>query len=353
MLFNIKRGIVIFINVKEGRKNTLLDQKIEILADILKDYRVSELRNPKKENITLWLSQFSPQNQEIILDEMINICNKLYLTEMEVDNFLKGLVSNEKLTNSDSKSFWSNVSLLNIQQNGHSQSIMVSKFQKIIFDETGITVAINDNTKSNFIYVDDFLFTGNRLYQDISNYFHTEATGKIDIIYIGYFKQGQYYNGNRLKANFKNINIQFWRMFELENNTNCQNQSHILWPIENIKGNIEVVSFLKHYGDKDHTIYRNLDQPKGPYCESDNLFSSEYNRQILEKEFTLAGLKIINKIGIGYWKPLGFSPFNNLGFGAMVFSYRNCPNNTPLCLWWGDWNGNSIWYPLFQRETYK
>ena len=53
------------------------------------------------------------------------------------------------------------------------------------------------------------------------------------------------------------------------------------------------------------------------------------------------------------WKPLGISSFPGFGFGALLFSYRNCPNNTPLAFWWGDWNGNSTWYPLFQRKTYQ
>lgn len=329
----------------------MYDEKIEQLAEILKDYRANELLNPKKENIKLWLNQFSLGNQEIILDEMINICNKLYLTEIEIDDFLKGLVTNEKLTNHNPKHFWSNISLLNIQQNGNSQNMLVTKFQKIIFDEIGISVAVNDNTKNNYIYVDDFLFTGNRLFQDITKNFDINVNAKIDIIYIAYFKQGQYYNNKRLINNFKNIDFKFWRMAGLENNINCQNQSHILWPTENIKQDIDVINFLNNY-TKDQTIYRNINQPKGPYCESFDIFSNEHNRQILEKEFTLAGLKIISKIGISHWKPLGFSPFNNLGFGAMVFSYRNCPNNTPLCLWWGDWDHNSIWYPLFQRKTY-
>lgn len=327
------------------------EEKIKKLANILKDYRANELLNPKKENITLWLNQFSVINRETILDEMINICNKLYLTELETNDFLKALVLNEKLTNSNSKAYWSNVSLLNIQKNGNSQNTMLEKFKKIIFQEIGIQVAINDFSKTNYIYLDDFLFTGHRLHQDITETFNINVTAKVDIIYIGYFKQGQYYYSEQLRKKYSNITFTFWRMIELENNSNCQNQSCILWPTENIKQYTDVANFLSHY-QNDNTIYRNLEQPKGYYCEDDSPFSSEINRQILEKEFTLAGLKIINKIGSSNWKPLGFSPFNNLGFGAMLFSYRNCPNNTPLCLWWGDWNNNQVWYPLFQRKTY-
>jgi hypothetical protein len=35
-----------------------------------------------------------------------------------------------------------------------------------------------------------------------------------------------------------------------------------------------------------------------------------------------------------------------LGFGSLIVTFRNCPNNTPLALWAGD-----PWYPLFPRIT--
>ena len=36
----------------------------------------------------------------------------------------------------------------------------------------------------------------------------------------------------------------------------------------------------------------------------------------------------------------------SLGFGSLVVTFRNCPNNAPLALWAGD-----PWYPLFPRRT--
>jgi hypothetical protein len=157
------------------------------------------------------------------------------------------------------------------------------------------------------------------------------------------------------KNNPNNLQVKFWRLLELENNTNCHNTSHILWPIENIKKNKEVEKYLALHDSP--MLFRDLKKPNGYHCEK-NIFSSETNRQILEEEFTLAGIKINNAMSDDlskrkYWKPLGVSSFSGLGFGALVFSYRNCPNNTPLAFWWGDWNEGNIWYPLFQRKTYS
>jgi hypothetical protein len=55
-------------------------------------------------------------------------------------------------------------------------------------------------------------------------------------------------------------------------------------------------------------------------------------------------------------RPLGFGPFG-VGFGSLFVTYRNCPNNAPLALWWGDPDADpshpfSKWRPLVPRKTY-
>ena len=67
----------------------------------------------------------------------------------------------------------------------------------------------------------------------------------------------------------------------------------------------------------------------------------------------VAGIKIINQCNTDI-PPLGFSSFKGFGFGGNVYSYRNIPNNTPLCLWWGNPNNNGLgdWYPLMMRTVY-
>ena len=329
---------------------------INELAEIFKDYREDEHLNPKPKNIEMWISQFSEENQKTILEEMIHICNQRYLTEEEVNTFLKKLITNEKVTNNEPEAFWKKVSLLQVQTDGDSQNVMVKKIQDLILSEIGVLVDINNKDKEHFIYIDDFLFTGARLRNDLTKWFETAPKkSKLDIIYVGYYKSGHFYTSKKwMKSNNPNeIDITFWRLLELENNTNCQNSSHNLFPVEKAIMNSEVENYLSM---QEGYKLRDISQSKGYYCE-DTIFSSETNRQVLEKEFTLAGLKINSTFHESktkkYWKPLGISSFNGLGFGALLFTYRNCPNNTPLALWWGDWKDNHVWYPLLQRKTYK
>ena len=88
-------------------------------------------------------------------------------------------------------------------------------------------------------------------------------------------------------------------------------------------------------------------------------FSSEDVRMLLDREMLLDGMLIrsFSQSPSRALSPLGFSAYG-LGFGSMIVTYRNCPNNTPLALWWGDPEAPSNhpfsrWYPLLPRKTYN
>jgi hypothetical protein len=67
-----------------------MEKLVTQLTGILKDYRSDERLNPAPQIIKKWISQFTQQNQQIILKEMIHIFNKMYVSEQEVDEFLLG-----------------------------------------------------------------------------------------------------------------------------------------------------------------------------------------------------------------------------------------------------------------------
>ena len=285
------------------------------------------------------------------------ILNKTYISEERINNFLLELITSKKLINNNPKLFWSNVSLLNIQKDGQSQNIMVEKFKKLLWKQLKVNVAVNDYSKLHYIYLDDFLFSGMKLRTDLITFMqYAPHKAKLDIIYIGYFTSGQYYVKDvwLKKNNSKEINLNIWRLIKLENKNNCQNLSDILLPTNDIL-NYDIVN--KYLQKQEKYTIRDINQQTKHYCGGNNIFSSEEHRIIMEREFTIAGLKINSSIHDEkkklYWKPLGITPLKGLGFGAMVLTYRNCPNNTPLALWWGDWSDNAIWIPLFQRKTYE
>ena len=281
----------------------------------------------------------------------------MYISEQAIDTFLLNLITNQNLTNNNPNQYWKNVSLLNIQKDGESQDIMVQKFKMLVKNKLNIDIAVNDYSKHQYIYIDDFLFSGKKLQTDLITFMNlAPQNANIIAIYVGVFTSGEYYVKDRwLKENnSKNINFDIWRLYGLENKNICQNVADVLLPTSNILQFENVNQYLK---EQSQYILRDISQQPNRYCEGNHIFSSEENRQIIEKEFTLAGLKINSSIRDTrkrlFWKPLGLTSFHGLGFGAMVTTYRNCPNNTPLALWWGDWNDNNTWTPLFMRKTYN
>jgi len=173
---------------------------------------------------------------------------------------------------------------------------------------------------------------------------------------------GKWWVENRLKnlakEKGKKISFTYWsfKQARLENRLKYKNSSDILWPTEEILSIPEIAEYIEEQDPEKNKIkFRDKDS-----SGKSKFFSSEENRRIIEQEFTLAGLKIRSfsaspSISL---KPLGFSPFVGFGFGAIVTTYRNCPNNCPLALWWGSPNASqnhplSKWYPLLERKTYE
>jgi hypothetical protein len=89
---------------------------------------------------------------------------------------------------------------------------------------------------------------------------------------------------------------------------------------------------------------------------STQLFSSEDARHVVEQAFLKKGAYIYSlpQDPAQSMRPLGYSRLRSPGFGSTVVTYRNCPNNAPLVLWWGDPSGGAPlnqWTPLLPRRT--
>ena len=149
----------------------------------------------------------------------------------------------------------------------------------------------------------------------------------------------------------KELDLTIWAALRVENRRARRNRSEVLWP-----AGIPDAAELQAYMAEEEKFPFEPRQPGGVLEHP--VFSSEEGRQLLERELLLAGMRIrsFSQNPSRALRPLGFSPFG-LGFGSMIVTYRNCPNNTPLALWWGDPDAApehpfSKWYPLLPRKTY-
>jgi hypothetical protein len=198
------------------------------------------------------------------------------------------------------------------------------------------------------------MFSGGRVGYDLEQWINKDAPqiARVHVIVAAFHTSGHFFVERKLKdvakATGKNIKIEFWRALKIENRKAYKNNSGVLWPA--VIPEIEAVQTYLALPSKFPFEPRQPGVLAGP-------FLSESGRQILESEFLIAGIKIrsLSENPKPVMRPLGFSPFG-LGFGSTIVTYRNCPNNCPLALWWGDpeaTSGALHWYPLLPRTGYS
>lgn len=333
------------------------DELLESIANTTSSYREGEIDEPDAAHIDRWARQFAPDNQELFLREFDHVIKQTFLTRDEVMSFLERLITNERLVGEDPSDYWSKANLLRIQRNGQSQREMVDLFEQSLLKKLGLKLDECGSPEGEYIYLDDVLFTGGRVATDLGAWIKSEAPENaiVNIIVMALHTYGEWrLKSNRLKKSIedsgKRISVEYWRGVTLQNQFARRSRADVLWPSE-IPDDHEVEAYHAYINSLDRYPF----QPRTPNGHL-GIFSSEEGRKLLESEFLKAGVAIRSKTQNpkDFLRPLGCNNFG-LGFGSLITTYRNCPNNTPLALWWGDpeaTEGALHWYPLLPRKTY-
>ncbi|WP_218951771.1 hypothetical protein [Acinetobacter sp. YH12041] len=296
-------------------------------------------------HVYTWLKQFDPDEQENLVRITANLLQKAYIEKNYEQQFIEKQFENELIRRGNLIA-----TPLTIQRNGESQKTMVGFYNKLV-EEKGL-----EYDTQNYLYLDDFMFSGGRVFNDLSNYIPLiKRNITIIVLVIGWHTSGQYYQANALGKKIEkhnkenNLNIELkWLSIEnlrLENRLIYNNRSDVLWPMEQTLDLPELMT-RKIPGFKYRT----------GFIES-KIFDNHNDRIFLEKICLKYGFKIIDRCTNVHktTRPLGNSKFD-YGFGGLIFNYRNCPNNTPLIFWWGSNDPHHFmsrqWYPLMPRRVY-
>lgn len=314
------------------------------------------------ERVLHWVEQLPEEHRSAVLNEMSHVLGKTYVSEKRMGKFLLNAVQNKELTKSNPAEFWSDTELLDIQQRGASQREMLVPLRAQM-NSLGIEPrpAGQDGT-ANFVYLDDCIFTGSHMLNDLTAWINDRAPEKATVFVLTTFVHaGALYRAKKAKRNLyevarqanKRISLAFWRIGELEDRLWYSRTSDVLRPKAALQ-NVAVQAYInslqpeleeaKAKYKKDFKLsWRDGDDP-GAY----GVFSSGAGRALLEDQLLIAGcearLQCTNLIQSV--RPLGYQYLTSLGFGGTVVTYRNCPNNCPLAWWAGD-----PWFPLFPRRT--
>ncbi len=345
------------------------EANLVLLSDIIKDYRKGELKFTIGANhINKWLSQFSPENQDVILQETLNVFQEWYFSNEDVDGIIDNIPEylQKKYAYQTIQSVCQSVCFLNIQRDGNSQHTMVSRFAERIreryniFIKTSIEAGIN-----HYVYFDDGLYTGSRARKDIKWIICSLPKGStLEVFYIVACESAFSYTKKIASKKAEQCGITLlmhtWKCL-CDVKTSEWSQDGVerwctrydcLWPMPSLEKNEYIDAYVKNLSISDRA--RNFLFRKSNWANDAGIFTSVENRAIVEKEFLLHGIKILESVteGKGIY-PLGYNVYPSLGSGSFCSFDMNISNTCPLVLWWGN---NTVkgdvldnWYPLLPR----
>lgn len=308
------------------------------LATILSDYRQGEITARSPDLIDAWLKQFPAQIQEPLLEGLIHVFGTTYISKAAFNAFLSSLASSNKFsTTLNPQEYWRTVRFLDIQQGGSSQKDILGMFDNILRATHGFGIADADGTNGDFIYLDDCVGTGSRVRSDICKWLETDAphTSTIHVI-TPVLYQGSWWIDDRIRdtaaANGKTVTLQKWRLnhFDLENRRARRNIADVLWPTQ-VPIDADVQAYANQLQSLGHPFECRAPGNKG----SSPIFADDTQKQLIEQAMLVRGCQIRRECGSlpDRARPLGYQTLDSFGFGSMVVTYRNCPNNCPLALW--------------------
>lgn len=340
------------------------------IAEIIKGFRQDSIEiEMNQEHVHKWISQFSPDTQNIILEETLHILKEWYFPKDKINLFLDKMMDylkseNENATDEEPMKdiyFW------NIQESGKSQSQLVEMLNDRVNQKYGCGIRTGKLiSEKYYVYLDDGLYTGSRLRKDIKRCIEMIPEGsRIDVIYMIACQSGLDFSKRILEelCKTKNIKINILRWREICNNKKIKRHDNgvsyepiqdCLWPSSKLSKLPEISAYVEKLeeikGKKVYYCFRNAG-----YKYTAGIFSNLVNRDIVEEEFLKKGIAITQNIQEhkGLY-PLGYNLTPSLGFGSFCATDLNISNTCPIVLWWGNVieKGNELdcWYPLLPRR---
>ena len=341
----------------------------------IRDYRVEfgDGSEMTKSRIKEWINQFHEEDRVIILEELKNIFSSRYLSRNNVlevwDDILTKLAKAHNFE--DIKSFLLNCHFIRTQQKGKSQYALLEILAVFIQDKYNISIEeCGSLSKKYSIYVDDVLCTGLTFKNDIvkwskeefsSNKSNYEAISDGSTILIccyiflhtkNFYKKIKQIRYEKLEKIANILRDSMWAIW-IDNSINESSKLEILLPRQDlasekilayeneIKSKVDIYTSEKGY-TTENEFYRNSNIPT-----KEVFFTTADNRSKIETIFLEKGIDILKNANVNNdrMRALGYSipSHKNFGFGALCFTWRSIPNNTPLVFWY---NGGGF-LPLF------
>lgn len=155
---------------------------LESIATTIADYRQSEITAINSDHVEQWVNQFGrfgfdKDAQIIILEQMNCILDKYYISRIKAQEFLTKVLTSQKLFGNNPAAIIRNIKFLQIQTVGSSQNDLLSLSDQIIQNEYKLTLKNCGQSPVAYVYLDDCLFSGNRVRRDIGAWLPNAVKG--------------------------------------------------------------------------------------------------------------------------------------------------------------------------------
>jgi hypothetical protein len=316
------------------------------IATLIQDYRYRDGLNLTPESVERWLAQFDPGAVHSLASGVARLFERFYFSELRVRLSLRKLLgSKPKGFAQDAAEFWGRVRLVDVQKVGSSQREMLRLLGEEATAKFGSSFRFGGPDSQAHLYMDDFVFSGARLKDDLNQWAATFMRGRVKTLYVYHLARHTYGEYSVCKSWLpkspwaSTIQVHFNKAQQVENRKTYAQSSEVLWPSVTC-GSLGFPSF-----DSPDVVLRS------PASRPSKLWGAPGEREVIEREILTAGCKILNGCQTNQ-KPLGFSPFSP-GFGSFCASFLNCPNNAPVALWWSLATGTvkKPWFPLMLRRV--
>ncbi len=337
-------------------------KSIQHIYDIIKDYRIeySDGSRISKSRIKKWINQFEESVRIPILTELANIFNKRYLSKKRVLSFFDDVII--KLARSfnfeNIIEFLAHCQFLSLQEKGKSQTVMLSLLDEYFTEKYEFALSqCGTKSKKYSIYLDDVFCTGSTFYNNLIDWldepYDKSKTNSKAIVdgttilrgaYVFLHEKNFQKKANQISFKHKIGTLTIWGKL-IDNFDKDDSKFEILQPLmgcddteirnykEEIIKEVDNHCQTKGYKSPKEEFYRPNGKPK-----DETLFTTPNNRAIMENTFLKKGIEILNNSSstIKNMRTLGYSlpSHKNFGFGALCFTWRNIPNNTPLVFWY-------------------
>lgn len=293
-----------------------------------------------------WIDQFPAASQTPLLQALAETLQRTYIRRDDVRSYFT-----ESITNRD---FWRNAHVCRGAARGKSHELTTKVVLDAIDERLGADFVADDatqwHTAKHHVFIDDAVFTGSRVKEDYGQWWTPQSSrpkrrpqdGPLRIYFWTYLlhtagKQDiEGWVDRNLRRHGYDVTISFVSRLTYEDRDQHRDVSDVLWPSV----------MTETAGRSGLHLATRPDRLRSTGPGTSAVFPDAGQRRILESELLDASVEISRRLEAP-WTPLGYGrkPF---GFGSLSVSYRNCPNNAPIALWWN----TEYWSPLFPRTTY-